>query len=56
VATGGIDLFFHEYLKPWDLAAGSLIVQEAGGFTCHINGKEIHNEIISSLLSLQMAK
>jgi len=31
LACGRIDAFFEMRLKPWDYAAGSLIVQEAGG-------------------------
>ena len=31
VAAGRVDAFFEEGLKPWDVAAGALIVQEAGG-------------------------
>ncbi len=32
VACGRADLFFELRLRPWDVAAGSLIVTEAGGF------------------------
>lgn len=31
VASGRVEAFWEKYLKPWDLAAGSLIVEEAGG-------------------------
>ena len=31
VAAGRLDGFWELYLKPWDMAAGSLIVREAGG-------------------------
>ena len=31
VACGRADIFFEMRLQPWDVAAGSLIVQEAGG-------------------------
>lgn len=31
VAAGRIDTYFHLSLAPWDVAAGALIVQEAGG-------------------------
>jgi len=34
VACGRIDVFFEMRLKPWDYAAGSLLVQEAGGEFC----------------------
>lgn len=32
VACGRSDIFFELRLRPWDVAAGSLIVMEAGGF------------------------
>ena len=31
VACGRLDGFFEEHLKPWDYAAGMLVVEEAGG-------------------------
>ena len=31
VACGRLDGFWEEHLRPWDMAAGVLIVQEAGG-------------------------
>lgn len=31
VAAGRLDGFWEEFLKPWDTAAGALIVEEAGG-------------------------
>ncbi len=34
LAAGRTDIFFELTLKPWDYAAGSLIVQEAGGLFC----------------------
>lgn len=33
VAAGRTDGYFEEFLKPWDIAAGLLIVREAGGYT-----------------------
>ena len=38
VACGRIEAFFSSSLKPWDIAAGVLIVQEAGGRTSKMNG------------------
>lgn len=32
VAAGRFDGFFHEGLTPWDIAAGLVLVQEAGGY------------------------
>ena len=33
IAAGRLDAFWERNLKPWDLAAGILLVREAGGFT-----------------------
>ena len=38
VAAGRFDGFFEFGLKPWDTAAGMLLVQEAGGRACRIDG------------------
>ena len=38
VASGILDGFWEEGLKPWDTAAGSLIVQEAGGIVTDYEG------------------
>jgi myo-inositol-1(or 4)-monophosphatase len=38
VAAGRMDGFWEERLKPWDVAAGALIVQEAGGAITAIDG------------------
>ncbi len=38
-AAGRYDLFLHHYLFPWDIAAGILLVREAGGaITDHLGG------------------
>ena len=31
IAAGRLDGFFEKTLKPWDIAAGSLLITEAGG-------------------------
>jgi Archaeal fructose-1,6-bisphosphatase and related enzymes of inositol monophosphatase family len=41
VAAGRAELFFELRLSPWDYAAGSLIVEEAGGVVTRIDGGEI---------------
>ncbi|MDO5357527.1 MAG: inositol monophosphatase family protein [Conchiformibius sp.] len=40
LAAGRIDGFFEFNLKPWDIAAGALIVQEAGGIVTDMQGDE----------------
>jgi len=38
VATGRLDGFWELGLNPWDIAAGVLLIEEAGGFVCDFNG------------------
>lgn len=38
VAMGRLDGFWEIGLKPWDMAAGALLVQEAGGFVSDFSG------------------
>jgi len=45
VAAGRYDLWFEAYIKPWDFAAGALIVTEAGGV---ISGFDNNPNIMSS--------
>jgi myo-inositol-1(or 4)-monophosphatase len=40
VASGRLDGFWEFGLKPWDIAAGSLLIQEAGGLISDIYGSE----------------
>lgn len=63
VAQGTMDAYFEYQLNPWDVAAGILIVREAGGKVTDINGKEatinsghyaasngfLHEEVLSNL-------
>jgi myo-inositol-1(or 4)-monophosphatase len=37
LACGRVDAFFEYNLNPWDVAAGALIVEEAGGTVCDFN-------------------
>lgn len=41
VAAGRIDLYFEPRIRPWDHAAGSLIVCEAGGKVTKLDGEAI---------------
>ena len=45
VAAGRVDGFFEIGLKPWDFAAGELLVREAGGLVCDFTGN--HNYMMS---------
>jgi myo-inositol-1(or 4)-monophosphatase len=63
VAAGRADAFWEEGLPPWDIAAGSLLVQEAGGAVSGLGGApltldgrgivatngRIHDELIAAL-------
>ncbi len=40
VAAGRIDGYWERHVKPWDVAAGVLIVKEAGGFVTSIENEE----------------
>ncbi|MBR2868500.1 MAG: inositol monophosphatase [Clostridia bacterium] len=41
VACGRCEVFFEKGLQPWDIAAGTLILNEAGGVALTYGGKEI---------------
>ena len=41
VACGRCEVFFEKELQPWDIAAGTLILKEAGGTALNFDGKEI---------------
>jgi len=41
VGAGRLGCFFEHNLKPWDVAAARLIVQEAGGKVTDMNGNEL---------------
>ena len=38
VAAGRFEGFWEQHLKPWDVAAGALIVEEAGGEVSGMDG------------------
>ena len=40
VAAGRFDAFWEVSLHPWDIAAGKLLVEEAGGLVTHYDGSE----------------
>lgn len=40
VAAGRLDVFLEPYLHPWDVCAGAIILQEAGGRITDYNGED----------------
>lgn len=42
VACGRLDLYFHNFLKPWDNTAGFLLIREAGGVVKDFNGNDVN--------------
>jgi len=63
VAAGWLDAYFHLALKPWDAAAGMLLVAEAGGRCTTLKGEpyrvdlpdcmatngSIHDELLAAM-------
>src|SRR5262249_29678326 len=41
VAAGRFDGLWELSLKPWDYAAGVILIREAGGVTTHMSGRDI---------------
>jgi len=49
LAVGRCELYFEYRLQPWDIAAGSLILQEAGGILRSLHGRPLtykHQELV----------
>ena len=65
VAMGRFEAFYEFHLKPWDICAGALIVQESGGVVTDWDGanypksgirilssnRHVHNEMLEVLKS-----
>jgi myo-inositol-1(or 4)-monophosphatase len=51
VAAGRLDAFWEADLKPWDIAGGALIVQEAGGHVTDMAGGRFRSRASSVLAS-----
>ncbi|HEX2250620.1 MAG TPA: inositol monophosphatase family protein, partial [Gemmatimonadales bacterium] len=50
VAAGRFDGFWEQRLAPWDIAAGSLLVREAGGIITDFSGRDLgieHTSVIA---------
>lgn len=51
LACGRADGFFERNLKPWDYAAGTAILREAGGMVTDFNGAEPSYQVPSDILA-----
>lgn len=51
IAAGRAELFFELRLSPWDYAAGSLIVEEAGGVVTTVEGEPVSFDKPCSVLA-----
>jgi myo-inositol-1(or 4)-monophosphatase len=51
VASGRIDVFWEYDLNAWDLAAGVMLVNEAGGYVRELGGGSYHLEVRNILVS-----
>ena len=52
VAAGRAELYYELCLQPWDYAAGTIIVQEAGGHVTDINGNAVDLTAPCSVLAV----
>jgi myo-inositol-1(or 4)-monophosphatase len=50
VAAGRLDGFWEQRLNPWDISAGALIVQEAGGKATTVTG-EVFNSRLGNIIA-----
>ncbi len=50
-ASGSLDVFFEYRLSPWDVAAASLILEEAGGIVTRFDGAPVTFESSGSILA-----
>ena len=56
VADGRLDAYFEENLRPWDVAAGSLIAEEAGALVTDFTGGPAHTgQILASTPGIHQA-
>ncbi|HEX9603149.1 MAG TPA: inositol monophosphatase family protein, partial [Myxococcales bacterium] len=58
VASGRLDVFWEQGLKPWDVAAGIVLVREAGGLATRFDGSPLDlsdGEILATTPTLHQA-
>jgi len=56
VAAGRLDGYWERDLKPWDIAAGAILVREAGGYVSDCEGKDdmlVKNEVVAGNETIQ---
>jgi myo-inositol-1(or 4)-monophosphatase len=67
VAAGRFEAFWEQHLKPWDVAAGALIVEEAGGTVTGMDGApfdataahliasngQLHREVVDTIIAFR---
>ena len=53
VACGRTDAYFESGLHCWDMAAGHLLVREAGGVSLSADGKRLTRPVVPKLLVAQ---
>ena len=51
VAAGRLDAYWEPRLSAWDVAAGAVLVEEAGGRVTHMNGGPLDLASASTLAS-----
>ncbi len=51
VAAGRYEAYWERSLKPWDIAAGILIVRESGGFTCDIDSDKENALVTGNIIA-----
>lgn len=70
VAAGRFEAFWEQYLKPWDVSAGALIVEEAGGRVTGMDGspfdaaaahlvasnRRLHEEMLTVIREFRIAR
>ena len=50
VASGQFEAFWEQHLSAWDIAAGALIVREAGGLVTDFEGRDVgieHSSVVA---------
>lgn len=55
VAAGKLDGFWIDHLYSWDLAAGKILIHEAGGIVSHYDNSAIEIEVASNALATNQA-